>query len=218
MARPLKTGIDYYPVDVDFLKNLKVRKIMMACGAGSVAVLICLLGSIYGDEGYYMWWDEDVRFLVADEVGAKESLVHEVVMKALSVGFFDQGLFDKFQILSSVGIQSRYFEATSRRQNRTLKTEYLLVDLANGNNNGVNVYNNSINDDRSTQSKEKKTKKNQIKAAGLPELWDTCAHVREDDASIPADPAAVFVVEDDHVAAMARRHMEEHRQRTGDSD
>lgn len=128
MARPLKQGIDYYPMDVRFLHDMKIKKIMKANGPQSVAVLICLLGSIYCDSGYYMRWDEDVRFLIADEVGVNESLVHEVVKKALQVSFFDQEMFEKYQVLTSAGIQKRFLEATSRRVNGGIKPELSLVN------------------------------------------------------------------------------------------
>ena len=84
MARPIKKGIDYFNLDVDFLRDIKVRKIMRACGNQSIAVLICLLCNIYQDEGYYMTWDADMRFLVADDIGAKESAVQDVVLRCSS--------------------------------------------------------------------------------------------------------------------------------------
>ena len=32
MARPLKTGLDYFPLDVDILYDIKVRKIVKKSG------------------------------------------------------------------------------------------------------------------------------------------------------------------------------------------
>lgn len=155
MARPLKDGIDYFPLDVNFLKDIKTRKLLKACGPQSIAVLIGLLCNIYQDEGYYMTWDDDAGFLIADDVGVKESLVHEVVKKAISVDFFDKDLFENYKILTSIGIQKRYLEATYRRKDNSIKSSYNLV---NEYNNGVNVDNNSVNDDKSTQTKLKETK------------------------------------------------------------
>lgn len=127
MARPQKQGLDYYPMNTDFLQDIKIKKIMKAGGPQSVAVLICLLGNIYRDCGYYMRWDEDVRFLIADEVGVNESLVREVVNKSIQVSFFDQKMFQKHHVLTSKGIQKRYLEATARRTGVTLKPELDLV-------------------------------------------------------------------------------------------
>lgn len=155
MARPTKKGLDYYPLDIDFLQDIKVRKIMRACGIQSIAILISLLSSIYRDEGYYVVWDNDMTFLVADEVGASEGAVLEVVNKATQVGLFNKDIFKKYRILTSRGIQKRYLEVVSRRKAIDLISEYLLVDLENEYNNLVNVNINSINDSKSTQRKEK---------------------------------------------------------------
>lgn len=158
MARPTKKGLDYYPLDIDFLQDIKVRKIMRACGIQSIAILISLLSSIYRDEGYYVVWDNDMTFLVADEVGASEGAVLEVVNKATQVGLFNKDIFKKYRILTSRGIQKRYLEVVSRRKAIDLISEYLLVDLENEYNNLVNVNINSINDSKSTQRKEKESK------------------------------------------------------------
>ena len=155
MARPLKDGIDYFPLDVSFLKDIKIRKMLIACGPQSIAVLISQLCNIYQDEGYYIGWDEDVRFLISDDVGVKESLVQEVVTKAVDVNFFNADLFKKYKILTSIGIQKRYVEATSRRKRNRIKKSFNLISADN---NGVNANNNSVNVDKSTQRKEKERK------------------------------------------------------------
>ena len=167
MARPIKTGIDYYPLNVDFLQDIKVRKIMRACGSQSITILISLLSSIYRDEGYYVVWDNDMSFLVADEVGASEGAVLEVVNKAVQIDFFNSKLFEEHNILTSKGIQKRFLEAVSRRKKVKLFEEYLLVDLVNDYKNIDNVNINSINVNRSTQSKvkESKEKKSKVKYA-----------------------------------------------------
>jgi len=163
MARPIKKGLDYYPLDVDFLQDIKVRKIMRACGIQSVAILISLLSSIYRDEGYYVVWDSDMSFLVADEVGASEGAVLEVVKKAIQTGFFDENIYENYKVLTSRGIQKRFLEVANRRKSINFISEYLLIDLDNEYNNLVNVDINSINVGKSTQSKVKKSKEEKSK-------------------------------------------------------
>ena len=162
MARPLSRGIEYYPLDVDFLNDLKIKKIMKSCGPNSIAIIILLLGNIYGDEGYFMKWDEDVCFLVADEVGAKEVYVKEVLKKCLQVDLFSNELFEKFKIITSKGIQKRFFEITKRRKRDNLINEYLLVNVTET---GVNVTETIVTEaetgvivSKSTQSKVKESK------------------------------------------------------------
>lgn len=156
MARPTKKGIDYFPFDVDFLKDIKVRKIKRACGPYTVEVLICLLGNIYRENGYYIGWDEDTSFLVADEVGAKEGLVEEIVKKAVQVNFFNQEKFGNYAILTSKGIQERYIEATKKRKEIVIEDIYRVNDTLKGAETVVNDTNNQ-------QSKVNKSKLNKSK-------------------------------------------------------
>jgi len=127
MARPLKQGIDYYPMDVGFLKDLKLRKIIRACGAASPVILIGLFSNIYKDYGYYLTWDGDMPFLIADEVGISEGAVLEVVKKAVQVGFFDQQLYESHSILTSKAIQRRFIHAISRRKSISVVQGYWLM-------------------------------------------------------------------------------------------
>lgn len=157
MARPLKQGLDYFPLDVGFLQDMKVRRIIKSCGASAISVLIWLLGSCYRDEGYYIWWTEDLPFIVADEIGVTEGCVQEVVKRALQVGFFDAGMKEKHGILTSAGIQKRFLEVTSRRKAAFLRRDFALISV-NVDNNSINVCNNSINVYGNEQRKVKKRK------------------------------------------------------------
>ena len=156
MARPLKQGIDYFPLSVDFLRDIKVRKIKRACGPYTVEILLCLLGNIYRETGYYIGWDEDTMFLVADEVGAKEGLVEETVNKAVQVGFFNQEKFNEYRILTSNGIQKRYLEATKKRKEVVISDIYLVNDTIKDEETLVNGVDNE-------QSKVNKSKVNKSK-------------------------------------------------------
>lgn len=170
MARQIKQGIDYYPMDVNFLNDMKVRKVLRGCGAQSMAVILYLLGNIYKDEGYYMRWDdEEDPFLVSDVVGVSEGAVRETIKKSLQVEFFDSKIFEKESILTSEGIQQRFMEATVRRINVNIKAAYWLLDKTGANmvvekinvyRNSINVDNNSKNVDDNQQSKVKESKVN----------------------------------------------------------
>lgn len=157
MARPTKQGLDYFPLDVGFLQNVKVRRIMRACGIQSIPVLISLLANTYRDEGYFLRWDSDMPFLIADELGVSEGAVTAVVDKATQVGFFNANMYEKYGVLTSDGIQKRFFEATARRTSVRYDARFLLINVSDYKN-VVNVYKNSINDDDNQQSKVKESK------------------------------------------------------------
>ncbi len=167
MARPTKQGLDYFPLEVNIFSDLKIRKIMRACGPYSPTILISLLSNIYKDYGYFVVWDSDLPFLIADEVGVSEGAVIEVIKKALQVGFFNTDLYEKFKILTSRGIQKRFVKAIERRKQIEIIEQYCLIDetvvnvhikLVNVNINSINVCNNEQRKEK--ESKEKKSKKN----------------------------------------------------------
>ena len=130
MGRPLKQGLDYFPLDVDFLQDIKVRKIAKAQGLRSIPVLICLLSNIYRTDGYYLRWDGDMPYLIADECGAEEGVVTEVLSKAQQVGFFDAEILETYRVLTSRGVQKRYFLAVknTKRKEIAVVENFLLID------------------------------------------------------------------------------------------
>lgn len=162
MARPTAKGVEYFPLNVNFINDLKVRKLLLSCGAEAIAVLIYLLSTIYKDEGYYVEIHEDEIDLIALDVNVTPEFVLKVINKACEVRFFDVNLYNNFNILTSKGIQERYLKITERRKNSVVITQFNLINvdinLVNVNNNSINVDNNSVNVYKSTQSKVKKRK------------------------------------------------------------
>lgn len=162
MARPTAKGVEYFPLNVNFINDLKVRKLLLSCGAEAIAVLIYLLSTIYKDEGYYVEIHEDEIDLIALDVNVTPEFVLEVINKACEVRFFDVNLYENFNILTSKGIQERYLKITERRKNSVVITQFNLVNVYNNsvnvNNNSINVDNNPVNVYKSTQSKVKKRK------------------------------------------------------------
>lgn len=162
MARPTAKGVEYFPLNVNFINDLKVRKLLLSCGAEAIAVLIYLLSTIYKDEGYYVEIHEDEIDLIALDVNVTPEFVLKVINKACEVRFFDVNLYENFNILTSKGIQERYLKITERRKNSVVITQFNLINVYNNsinvNNNSVNVDNNSVNVYKSTQSKVKKRK------------------------------------------------------------
>lgn len=170
MARPTAKGVEYFPLNVNFINDLKVRKLLLSCGAEAIAVLIYLLSTIYKDEGYYVEIHEDEIDLIALDVNVTPEFVLEVINKACEVRLFDVNLYNNFNILTSKGIQERYLKITERRKNSVVITQFNLINvynnLINVNNNSINVDNNPVNVYKSTQSKvkERKGKKSKVKS------------------------------------------------------
>lgn len=128
-------GIEYYPFNVDFFDDDKIALIESEFGVKGSVIAIRLLCKIYRT-GYYYQWGKDECLLFSRKAGADftPNLVQEVVDGLVRRSFFDKGVYDKFGILTSRGIQQRYFEAVKRRQKIDVCNDYLLVDVTKCNN------------------------------------------------------------------------------------
>lgn len=127
MARPRKTGIDYFPFDVDFFEDEKIIAVGGEFGAKGETVAIKLLCAIYRN-GYFAEWSDMLCYkLLRQSPGIAKGLIEEIVRCLVRRGFFDKSLFDSASILTSAGIQRRYFEIAKFR---TLDPclPYLLVE------------------------------------------------------------------------------------------
>ncbi len=158
MARPTKQGVDYFPLDVGFLQDFKIKRIMNSYGCVSIAVLVCLLCNIYKDKGYYMLFTDETADFIAVECGVKCRAVNDIVAKAVQVGFFDEHIYTEHKILTSKGIQNRYFMVSSRRKERFCRRDIMLINI-NDCNNSVNDCNNSVNVYNNSYYKENKIKR-----------------------------------------------------------
>lgn len=169
MARPQKLGLDYFPLDVDIDQDDKIQLVEALHGTAGFAVVIKLLMRIY-KEGYYYDWTEMEQLLFSRRVNVDINVLNDIVNDCIKYGLFDQKLYEKYKILTSHGIQERYFEASKRRKNITVVNQYMLINeskIVNANINRVNVdINGEVvegNDAESTQSKVKESKEEESK-------------------------------------------------------
>jgi hypothetical protein len=140
----IKIGIDYFSFDIDFFQDEKIQFVSARFGTKGEAITIRLLCKIYRN-GYYTKWDGDTALLFAKSVGdnCSDSCVNDVVHELVKREFFDKGIFDRFGILTSRGIQKRYFEAGKRRKIIDINGDLLLVNPSDYQN--VNVLNQNVN-------------------------------------------------------------------------
>lgn len=131
MARPPKVGLDYFPLNVNFLNDLKTKKIVRSYGATAVAVALNVFINIYRDNGYYAECDDDFTFLIADELKLDEEYTKNVIKKMVEVDFFDKNLYENHKILTSIGIQNRYVLASGRRVRTKINVVYDLINPKN---------------------------------------------------------------------------------------
>lgn len=158
MGRPNKQGLEYFSFDVDFFEDDKIQLVSAEYGTKGEIIVIRLLCLIYRN-GYYYKWGEDESLLLAKRVGngITGSLVSDVVKGLVKRSFFDERVFNSFQILTSRGIQKRYLEAVVKRDKVLIDPRILLIDVS-GRRNVVYSGINGIDSASNTQSKVKESK------------------------------------------------------------
>ena len=187
MARPQKSGLEYFPLDVDIDNDEKVAYVISRYGFQAFGLLIKILMNIYHD-GYYMMWTERQQYLFSFKLNVDSELAKTIVSAYINEGFFDRNIYEKYGVLTSHGIQTRYLQAVGRRSQVRIAREYCLFSpeecskIANVDYYSVNVSNNSVivnNNHAETYKNQAKSTQSKVKESNI--STTTTARTCEDD-------------------------------------
>ena len=190
MPRPQKAGIDYFPLDVNFFVDRKIRILKARFGADGITIYIYLLCEIYR-AGYYIKIDDDALFIVSDDLCMGPDKVKQVLNFLLERSLFDNTLFQSDKVLTSAGIQRRFQLAIKERAKKNpieikgfwlldeAETEpFIKVNLSfynsgkNNDNSGKNSSNSrelSLKESKVNKSKENKKISSALQGSPRPE-------------------------------------------------
>ena len=185
MGRQNKVGLDYFELDCHM--DEKIDLIEAEYGLKGFAIVVKLYQSIYSGFGYYCEWTPDISVLWARRLGLShggdfgkvgiaseegslpgfpKNLINDVVAASIRRDIFSKDIFNRYGILTSMGVQKRYLNATSKREKIELKKEYLLISIPQNRENvvinSISSVGNAISSDGNTQSKEEKSREENI--------------------------------------------------------
>ena len=112
MPRPLKAGLDYFPLDTDFFTNKKIKNLRRAHGTIGVLTYLNLLCRVYKNGYYYQFDDlEELSMDIAEEIAcaqlrATATSVAETINYLVGRGILAEGLFER-GIISGVALQEQ---------------------------------------------------------------------------------------------------------------
>jgi hypothetical protein len=166
MGRPTKQGIDFFSLDCNL--DAKLELFITESGAEGFGLLIILFQLIYKGEGYYIKLDDDLYLRMRRESFSQTEAIVSAVENAIKRGIFSKDMVDQFGILTSSGIQKRYFPAAKKKKSVVVDRKFLLID--------VSEYNNLIDSDgnrlkscgNATKEKEKEKEKEEGKGKEFP--------------------------------------------------
>lgn len=128
MARPFKEGLEYFPLDTQI--DSKIELLEAEHGLEGFGFIIKLFQKIYSS-GYYCTWNEDEQLLFAKKINVNINQVNVYINSALKRNIFNKEMFEKYGILTSCGIQKRYFTVSKRRKElkNIIIDKYILINL-----------------------------------------------------------------------------------------
>ncbi|MBQ3813641.1 MAG: DUF4373 domain-containing protein [Bacteroidales bacterium] len=127
MPRPTSRGLEYTFLSKDFFNDRKTKRLKRKCGDDSPYVFIALL-CLITPEGYYIKYDNDTVYDLADMTGFDEERVATILDTCGEVGLLDEYLMETEHILTSHGIQKYYAATCSNLKRKSGVEEFSLLD------------------------------------------------------------------------------------------
>lgn len=215
MARPTKTGLDYFPHDTTTENDLEY--IEAKHGLIGYAVFFKLLERIY-DHGYYIEWSDRRRTLLAKRWQVDESSLQAVVDDCLEEGLFSEVIHKEHGVLTSKAVQRRYVAGCEKRKRIEFREEYLLigaeidgderVTVVSGAGNDVNGAENPDNDP-GKYTKQRKAKESKAAQEGAAPVDNSPGPELDDEFAAWLDTAVPKMQHIKHPGAFKRRVLED---------
>lgn len=138
MARPIKKGLDYFPLDTKL--RGKIEYIQCMFGMLGVMVIISLWQRIY-ENSYYIEYSESSSLVFSKDFGEQLEFLSkndkkrwevfdDIVKQAVEYGIFNKDIFEKYGVLTSKSIQENYVKAKEKSAKIEFDIRYLLLSDA----------------------------------------------------------------------------------------
>lgn len=129
MARLCKKGLVYFPLDVEFFNDRKIRKLNIRTNFTGATVYLFILTLIYKNSYYIETTVEDLAEDIASFLADKDTYsidkVEKIIDLCINIGLFDKDLVEQ-GIFTSKGIQKQYLLSTRRRKGVNISLYNLL--------------------------------------------------------------------------------------------
>lgn len=106
MARPRKTGLDYFSLDTHFDEDVEFFESVH--GLAGLGFLIRVWQRVYGGKGWYLDFSDRRRQMFAHRNHLTLATIDDYLDTLFDEEIFDRRLYLEFQVLTSAGIQRRY--------------------------------------------------------------------------------------------------------------
>lgn len=127
MARNGRNGRIFFYFSTDFFADRKIKILKARYGADGITLYIYLLCEIYREEGYFLRYDDDAKYIIAAELNMNYEKIGQILNFLLERSLFDNTLFQSDKVLTSREIQITFQDAvkTMGSKNPVLVSERL---------------------------------------------------------------------------------------------
>lgn len=179
MARPKKAGLDYFPFDVDFFSDKKIKRLRASYGSDGVAVYIYMLCEIYRS-GYYVEYDDDLILDISDELNITTNAITQILNHLFSRSLLvviESKLAVPVKIITAASVQRR-FQAAKKGGKREVDVAAEFWVLKNEETesfikvrpvSGYSQKNDNYSENNSYNSEKKCTKESKVKESKVKE-------------------------------------------------
>lgn len=121
-----KIGLDYFPFEIGFFEDIKIRKLIKFHGAKAIPVYLYLQSEIYKN-GYYLRWDDMLPYTISEKIKYEEDYIMAVINCLFEVELLSKKMYDDVKILTSKGIQERYSTICKHLKRKSTVSLYSLI-------------------------------------------------------------------------------------------
>lgn len=199
MARPKKAGLDYFPFDVDFFSDKKIKRLRASYGSDGVAVYIYMLCEIYRS-GYYVEYDDDLILDISDELNITTNAITQILNHLFSRSLLvvlESKLTVPVKIITAASVQRR-FQAAKKGGKRevdvaaefwVLKKEETESFIKVRPVDSYSQKNNNYSENNSYKSEKKCTKESKVKESKVKERKVENTASPDGSADSPSSPS-----------------------------
>lgn len=126
----IKKGLDYYCFLTDTFHDLRIKRLRRKCRNNGLLVYFYLLTEAYRTAGYCVEVNDELVLDVAEYFYLTEEEVEKFINICCTERLFDNRIFEKYRVLTSVELQERYASICYklRRLEIEIKPEHLLIE------------------------------------------------------------------------------------------
>ncbi|OGU98141.1 MAG: hypothetical protein A2455_05200 [Ignavibacteria bacterium RIFOXYC2_FULL_35_16] len=119
MARPIKTGLSYFPHDVDALSDEKIQSLKVLYRNDGYAFYFIILERIYRTpKGELDISSSDEKRILAKSIGISLKKFDTILQNCFKKNLFSEKRFSKHGVLTSTAIKRRFLQIQSERQRK----------------------------------------------------------------------------------------------------